>query len=247
MKLRGKTALITGGAVRMGRKLCESLDALGVHIAIHYYQSEGSAQSLKRVLDGKADIIQGDLNSELNCVSLVKKASELFGTVDILINNAAVFHKDKLSKVTEKNLLEEIWPNLFAPIFLTRAFAEVCGSGKIINMLDRRITSLDTSCIPYVLSKKSLAEFARLAALELAPNITVNGIAPGAILPPPGIDGKSLKELAGANPLERQCTEQEIADTLIYLLKNDAITGQIIYVDGGQRFLVQGSGLGVQG
>ena len=160
-----------------------------------------------------------------------------FGHLDILVSNAAVFHKDSLRNVSGKKLLDEFWPNLFAPILLIRAFASRVEKGKIVNLLDRRIAGLDVSSVPYLLTKKALAELTRLAALELAPGITVNGIAPGPVLPPPGKGKSYLRDHAGSVPLNKRITPEDIADAVIFLLKNDAITGQILFVDGGQNLL----------
>jgi pteridine reductase len=159
------------------------------------------------------------------------------GQLDILINNAAVFHKDGLLATTEAKLLGEFWPNLFAPLLLMRAFARHSGGGKIINLLDRRIAGHDTECVSYVLAKKALAELTALAALELAPRFTVNGVAPGAVLPPPGKGADYLHDQAGPVPLQRIITPQAVAQAVLTLLGNDAITGQILFVDGGQHLL----------
>ena len=107
----------------------------------------------------------------------------------------------------------------------------------MINLLDRRITSLDDSCVPYVLSKKSLAEFTRIAALELAPRITVNAVAPGAVLPPPGKGKAYLKDNAGPIPLGRLVKPEEVAAAVVFLLKSESVTGQTVFVDGGQNLL----------
>jgi len=141
-----------------------------------------------------------------------------------LVNNAAVFHKNSLRTLSGQKLLAEFWPNLFAPILLMRAFAAQAKRGKIINLLDRRITSLDASSVPYVLAKKALAEATRLAALELAPDMTVNGVAPGAILPPPGKGMAYLQDHAGPTPLKRQATPRQVAEAVVFLLQNDSIT-----------------------
>ncbi|HNX52612.1 MAG TPA: SDR family oxidoreductase, partial [Pontiellaceae bacterium] len=110
-------------------------------------------------------------------------------------------------------------------------------TGKIINLLDRRVTSHDTTCIPYMLSKKGLEELTKLAALDLAPGITVNAVAPGAILPPPKDSNNPAWEYAGTIPLGKRPTPADIADAVLYLLKSDHITGQTIFVDGGQNLL----------
>lgn len=235
MNLRGKTALVTGGAVRIGRAICEALAAGGARVVIHYRNSRKEAVLLARRLGGAA--IGSGLESEESCERLVADAARAFGRLDILVNNAAVFGKDTIRTMTAAKIGQEFWPNLFVPILLTRAFARKAKRGAVLNLLDRRIAGLDASCVPYVLSKKSLAEFTRIAALDLAPRIRVNGIAPGAVLPPPGKGMKYLHDKAGPVPLKRQVRPEDIARAAVALLENDSITGQILFVDGGQHLL----------
>lgn len=243
MNLKGKAALVTGGAARIGRAICLALAARGAHVVVHYHRSARDAAELTRLVrgrGGKAWAIQAALDSEKACSSLIRRAAARAGRLDILVNNAAVFHKDSLRGVTGDKLQAEFWPNLFAPMLLMRAFAERARKGKIINLLDRRITSLDTSCVPYLLSKKALAEVTRIAALELAPRITVNGVAPGAVLPPPGRGAKYLRDQAGPVPLNRQVRPEDVAEAVVFLLEHDAVTGQVLFVDGGQHLLGNG-------
>jgi len=231
---------VTGGAVRIGRAICETLAGAGLNVVVHYRQSAAEAEALCAELERRgvrAWALAADLTSEAACTSLVQRAAAAAGRLDILINNAAMFHKDSLSTTTEAKLLAEFWPNLFAPLLLMRALAQQSAGGKIINLLDRRIAGHDTECVPYVLAKKALAELTQLAARELAPRFTVNGVAPGAILPPPGKGVDYLLDHAGPVPLQRQVTPAEVAAAVLALLQNDAITGQVLYVDGGQHLL----------
>lgn len=232
--------MITGGAVRIGRAIACGLADHGANSIVHYRNSEAEARRLCDILQEKgvrAASLQADLSSEQACKDLLGHARDCFGRLDILINNASLFNKDTFPAVTAEKIFTEFWSNLIAPMLLIRYFGENAQRGKIINLLDRRITDHDTSCVPYLLSKKGLAECTRLAALEYAPAITVNGVAPGAVLPPPGKGKDYLLEHAGYIPLEHQCTEEEIALAVLFLLKSDALTGQIIYVDGGQHLL----------
>ncbi len=238
MKLKGKVALVTGGAVRIGRAICEALAESGAHVCVHYRRSESEAESLRELLErhqGRVYLLQADLTSEEACDRLVQEAWDVAGSIDILVNNASLFKKVSLEESTAEAIGEEFWPNLYAPLHLMRAFAKRFQQGKIVNLLDRRITSPDPSCVPYWLSKKALAELTQLAALEWAPGIAVNGVAPGAVLPPPDKGEDYLKEHAGYVPLERQITPREVAEAVLFLLRSDALTGQIVYVDGGQH------------
>ena len=250
MNLRSSTALVTGGAVRIGRAICLALAERGCNVVVHYHRSAAQAKALCRELEKKsvrAFVVQGNLGSPAGCERVIREARRKAGALNILINNAAVFHKDTIESMTEDKLLSELRVNLLAPMALTRAFAclnQEQGNreqervlAKVINLLDRRITGNDPACVPYVLSKKMLAEFTRSAALELAPRITVNGVAPGAILPPPGRGAGRVRDLAGRSPLKRQCTPEDVASAIVYLLESDAITGQTLFVDGGQHLL----------
>lgn len=240
MELSGKTALITGGAVRLGRAMALDLARCGARIVIHYRHSVHDARSLVDELRGQgteAFLVQADLVSEAACQAALAESIALAGRLDILVNNAAVFHKHRIADADEATVLGEFWPNLFAPLFLIRAFAATAERGRILNMLDRRITSHDAGCVPYLLSKKGLEELTYLAARELAPAFTVNAVAPGALLPPPGEDAGYLAEHAGPVPLEVACTTDDICAAARYLLSSDVLTGQVMFVDGGQHLL----------
>lgn len=243
MNLRGKTALVTGGAVRIGRAVCEALAAEGCHVVIHCSRSVESAQQLARTLRGrdvKAWVVKEAIDSESDCRSLMAAALRVAGPLDILVNNAAVFHKNPLKAVTEKTLMVEFGINLFAPILLTRMFAEQADKGAVVNLLDRRIRANDAECLPYSLSKKALAAFTEEAALALAPDITVNAVAPGPVLPPPGKGSQYLFERAGRIPLKRRITPKDIAEGVVQLLRFEGVTGQTLFMDGGQHLLGNG-------
>ena len=231
MTLKGKRALITGGAVRIGRAIVEALQAEGVEVIVHFQGSEEEANALS------PQTIQADLADPAQCETLMQRASEQFGQIDILINNAAVFYQTQLADATHELTLNELQINLLAPLALTRGFAKQTRAGKIINLLDRRITDHDTSCVPYMLSKKGLEELTQLSALDLAPGITVNAVAPGAVLSPPDKESDIAWEPAGTIPLEKRPTPADIAEAVLYLLKTDIITGQTLFIDGGQNLL----------
>ena len=243
MNLAGKRALVTGGAVRIGRAICEALAKRGCIVVIHYRNSEEEAHLLAgslKVDGGEAYAVQSDLGDESTCARLIEASIERAGGLDILVNNAAVFNRDALLETTEAKLLSELQTNAFAPIFLTRALAQRTERGKIVNLLDQRIEGLEIGALAYNLSKRMLADFTELAALELAPGFTVNGVAPGPILPPPGEGDERTRELAGATPLGVPLTPEAVAGAVVYLLEADGVTGQTIFVDGGQRLLRTG-------
>ncbi len=243
MELSGRKALVTGGAVRIGRAICERLAERGVDVVIHYQNSGTEAEELCEELKSKgvaAWTVSADLSSGDDCVRLIDQVQKETGGLDFLVNNAAVFLRDTLADLDVEEAMGQIKVNLMAPLVLMRRFVEICGKGKIVNLLDRRVAGWDPEHLSYTLSKKALAEATLAAAREWAPAVTVNAVAPGAILPPSGEGDEYLREKAGHVPLERDCTVNDVADAVTFLLESDALTGQILYVDGGQH-LVNGS------
>jgi NAD(P)-dependent dehydrogenase (short-subunit alcohol dehydrogenase family) len=244
VNLEGKTALVTGGAVRIGRAIGEALAGEGCNVIVHCNTSRSAARQLvQRLRAGGvgAWAVQARLRGESDCERLMARAVRVAGKVDILVNNAAVFHKHGLRDTSEARLMTELRINALVPVFLTRSFARRLArgapgpAGKVVNLLDRRIAGGGAGCLPYLLSKKMLAEFTAIAALELAPGITVNAVAPGPVLPPAAGSRSAAKEPAGTLPLGRRIAPRDVAMAVIYLLQSDAVTGQVIFVDGGQH------------
>ncbi len=230
MVLKGKRVLVTGGAVRIGKVISLALQAAGAEVVVHYRNSKAEAEALSPF------IVQADLQRVEECARLIERV----GPLDILVNNASVFTKDSLAEATPERVRREFQVNLFSPMELTRAFAAQAGQGAVVNLLDRRIRCNDTSCLPYSISKKGLAELTKLSALELAPDIRVNAVAPGPVLSPPGSIAANTCELAGNIPLDKLPTLESIAAAVLFLLQADSITGQILFVDGGQHLLGNG-------
>jgi NAD(P)-dependent dehydrogenase (short-subunit alcohol dehydrogenase family) len=230
MILNGKRALVTGGAVRIGKAITLALQSAGVEVVVHYRNSDEEAKALSPFT------VQADLQSAEECSRLIGRV----GKVDILINNASVFTKDSMGEASPDRVQREFAINLFAPLELTRQFAAQTDKGAVVNLLDRRIRANDKTCLPYSITKKGLEELTKLSALELAPDIRVNAVAPGPILPPPGSSVKSVRELAGNIPLDLLPTPENIAEAALFLLQADYCTGQVIYVDGGQHLLGNG-------
>jgi NAD(P)-dependent dehydrogenase (short-subunit alcohol dehydrogenase family) len=238
MDLTNKTALVTGGAVRIGRAICEALAREGCRVVIHCNRSARQARALAMRLrrdGGQAWVVQGDFRSPGGCERVMARAFRAAGTVDVLVNNASVFHKQSLLAATDADLRAEWEVNLAAPLRLMQAFARRARRGKIVNLLDRRIASRQLDAVPYLLSKKALAELTRLAAIELAPAIMVNGVAPGAVL---AANRKgNAREKAGRFLLGRRPAVDDVVRALVFLLHADSITGQIIFVDSGQHLV----------
>ncbi len=244
--LQDKVALVTGGAVRLGREIALAMAREGCDIVVHYRDSAPEAEVLVdeiREMGRQAWLVCGDLSNTYAPEVVMRTAWELAGWVDILINNASVFSHVSLDESTVDDL-EEIWHvNALAPMVMAKTLANLAASseilpddycGRVVNILDRRIVKPDKGRLPYWLSKKCLEAFTLAGALELAPRITVNAVAPGPVIPP---EDQELREYAGLMPLAVRCIPSDIAEAVIYLSRAVAVTGQILYVDSGQHLL----------
>jgi pteridine reductase len=241
MELDAKVALVTGGAVRLGRALALALAREGARLVIHYHSSvEPAVETVAQVraLGSDAVALQADLSQFEQVPSIIARAAAHFGQVDILVNSAAVFETADLAQTTETDWDKHFDLNLKSPFFLTQAFAAHVGKDRpahIVNIADWRGLRPDVTHLVYSLTKASLLSMTQALALALAPNIQVNAIAPGAILPPPGKDQAYLDQLAERIPLRRTGSPEEIGRALIYLLKSDFVTGETIFVTGGEH------------
>jgi pteridine reductase len=239
-KLAGKTALITGASKRIGHAISLALAQEGINVVIHYCSSKKQAEKLGAELTKhkvKSWLVRADFEKAKEPDLLIARILKMTGSLDILINNASLFLPDTLKQMDFEILLRHIQVNVWAPLVLSRQFARLGRKGKIINLLDSRIAGSDRSHVAYILSKHMLSVLTKMTALEFAPHVTVNGIAPALILPPLGKTRRYLKQLAGTVPLKRHGNPNDIANAVIYLLKNDFLTGQIINVDGGLHLM----------
>lgn len=234
--LVGRTALVTGAARRIGRAMALALAGQGAGVVVHHNRSEGEAVVLCdeiRRSGGSAWRVQGDLADEGQVKRLFQDAVAQGGPIDILINNASLYERDTLWEATEESILLNLRVHALAPLSLARAMAGQGGAGHVINLLDTRVTVYDKEHASYHISKRVLLTLTRMLALELAPGIAVNAIAPGLILPPVGEDESYLQRLAHACPLNRYGGSQDVIDAMLFLVHSRFVTGQILYIDGG--------------
>lgn len=245
-KLKGKVALVTGASRRIGRAIAIALAEEGVHIVAHD-RRQMEMETIK-VCDevvgcgAKSWNIMADMEKPEEYETLVARALKAAGSLDILINNASIFSPSTLIDVGFSDVTRHLQVNAWAPFVLSREFSRLLGRGKIINLLDTKIQGHDPAHVAYILSKHTLSVLTKMCALEFAPTITVNGVAPGLILPPAGKDERYLDQLAQTVPLKRHGGPEDITEAILYLLKNDFVTGQIIYVDGGRHLLEEAHG-----
>lgn len=240
MDLRDKVAIVTGGAVRLGRALALALAEQGARLVIHYNSSAGLAEEtlaqIKALSDGIA--VRADLRQVNQVKAIIAHAVEHFGQVDVLINSAAIFEPGGISDTTETDWDRHFEINLKAPFFLCQAFAAQVGKerpGHIINIADWRATRPRANFLAYTLTKAALITMTYSLAQALAPNIQVNAIAPGLILPPPGKDQAYLEQMAQTIPAHKAGSPDDIAKAMLFLLGSDFITGELIFVTGGEH------------
>ena len=235
MFIKDKTVLVTGGAVRIGRAICTAFAHAGAKVIIHYNKSGKEAAELLRIL-GSEKAGHQLVKCELSALSSAERLIPALGRIDILVNNASGYFPCPLGKENIAIAEKQFAINLHAPLLLMRKFQEQkIKSGCIINLLDQRIAKFSPADGSYTLSKKALAEATCTSALQWAPRIRVNGVAPGAILPPRGMEKSKMKIQLSMTPMKKAPTPAEVAKACIFLAENDSITGQIIFVDGGQH------------
>ncbi|MCA1901945.1 MAG: SDR family NAD(P)-dependent oxidoreductase, partial [Candidatus Hydrogenedens sp.] len=187
--LNGMNALITGSALRIGRAIALRLAKEGVNLLLHYNTSEEEVISLAKELKSysiKTAILKADLINPQSANSLYEQTINIFGEIDILINNASIFPVKLFDSFSYHDLISSINIHSWAPLQLSRRMKKQHKKGVIINFLDSRLWDYDDKHISYYLGKQLLRTLTRMLAMELAPNIRVNAIAPGLILPPPG-------------------------------------------------------------
>ncbi|MGD0090723.1 MAG: SDR family oxidoreductase [Planctomycetota bacterium] len=236
--LAGKTALVTGAAKRLGRAVALALAREGVNVIVHYSTSASEAEATAREIRRqrvKAWTLRADLAEPAQVQGLFAEALKVAGPVAYLVNNASVFAPSRLTDFTAEELQANVQLNALAPLFLARALAAQHRAGAVVNFLDARIADYDREHAAYHLSKRMLHSLTKMMALEFAPLVRVNAVAPGLILPPPGKDEAYLRRLVNTNPLHRIGTPEGVAAAAVFLLRSEFITGQVIYVDGGRH------------
>lgn len=241
MNLMGKAALVTGGAIRIGKAISTELAKHGVNIALNYNRSVEEALQLKQDLSAngvKVELFKADISDINSLPELFKKVNETFGQIDILINNAGIYPKDTLKTLKTETLEPLFAINLFAPLVLMREFARQIpedGQGKIINIIDAKIFKHHPETFMYRLTKVALWEATQLAAMELAPRVTVNAISPGLMMSLAGYEHLDMQAVAERRvPLKMLGSGEIVAQNVIHILEQDFMTGNNIVLDGGE-------------
>jgi NAD(P)-dependent dehydrogenase (short-subunit alcohol dehydrogenase family) len=235
-------ALVTGGGRRLGRAVALQAAAAGFDVVVHYNASRGEAEAVARDIEAsgvRAALIGGDLSDPDIAADIVPRAiAETRAPLAALVNSAAIFEHDALADFTPRALARHIAINTTAPILLSRAFAAAlpeAARGAIVNFLDFKLAQPYPDHFSYTLSKYALMGAGELLTRALLPRVRVNAVAPGYVLPAPGQPEADYLRLHAQTPLERGATAEELAQAVVFLLTNEAITGQTIYVDAGLR------------
>lgn len=244
--LQDKAVLITGGARRVGAHVARLLHQQGMRIAIHYRSSEHEAlmlaEELERARAGSVALMQADLLDTAALPTLIDEAVARFGRIDVLINNASSFYPTPVQSATEADWEDLIGTNLRAPFFLSRAAASYLKmvGGCIVNMIDIHAQRPLKNYPIYSAAKAGLAMLTRSLARELAPEVRVNGVAPGTILwPEAGLDPAVQQEILARTPQKRAGSPDDVARAILFLVRDaDYITGQVIAVDGGRSIVM---------
>jgi NAD(P)-dependent dehydrogenase (short-subunit alcohol dehydrogenase family) len=234
-------ALVTGAAKRVGRTLALALAADGWAVAVHYRASAAEAAGLVAEIvagGGRAMALRADLAVEAEVLGLVPAAVAALGPLGLLVNNASHFARDTVLSATRASWDAHVEPNLRAPLVLSQAFARqrpAAAKGLIVNLLDQRVLKPGPTFISYGVAKAGLWALTQALALALAPQVRVNGIGPGYMLPDAGQSEADFRKWVERQPLRNGGTPEEAAAALRFIIAAPSMTGQIIALDGGQH------------
>jgi pteridine reductase len=241
MKTAGKTALITGGAHRVGKAITMTLARAGANVVVNYYRSDAAAQETvreARALGVGALAVQADVGDMEQARALAAAAAERFGGVDILVNSASIWLKTPLPMGDFSGWRRVLSVLLDGSMALADALAPAMtarGEGAIVNIVDLSAWKPFPGYIAHSVGKAGLLALTRQLAVELAPAVSVNAVAPGPVLAPPGYDPAQIARAARGTLKGRWGTAQDVADAVRFLVEAEYITGEVIVVDGGER------------
>jgi pteridine reductase len=239
MELRGRVALVTGGARRVGAAIVRALAAKGMVVAVHYGSSAGEAEQVVtevRKGGGKAEAFGADLRQVDAAKGLADRVAATFGGLDVVVNSAANMLEGAVESVTPEQWEETFSLNLRAPFFVTQGALPHLrkGKGKVVNIADLAGLEPWPKYVAHCTSKAGVVMLTKSLARALAPDITVNAVAPGAVLLPDDWDEAARRHFAETTPLKRLGSADDVAGAVVYLLEADYVTGEVLVVDGGR-------------
>ena len=237
-----KTIFITGAAKRIGKEIALCFSEMGWNIIIHYNSSKNDAQVLADEINGtnpdSAITVQGNLDVKEDVEKVINEVRDAFPTIDLLINNASTFYPTPIEDISEEHWDKLVGSNLKGPLFLIKGLKDKLkeSKGSIINITDTNLSKGVANYSIYSAAKAGLESITKGLARELAPDIKVNAIAPGAMLEPPDVTWteEQKSKVISTIPLNRMGSEKDISEAVKFLAKSSYITGQIIKVDGGR-------------
>ena len=234
MDLEGRVAVVTGSAIRVGRAIVLGLAASGADVFIHYGQSKDAA--VDTAAEAESLGVRAATGSVEHADQVIEQAEASLGPVSLLVNSASRFPEDTASEFEFDTWQRTLDLTLSSPVMITKAFAKRLPEdlgGAVVNVADARTTRPYRRHFSYMVAKGGIDTFTRTAALGLAPRIRVNAVALGVILPPTGQENTYEERLAARLPLQRVGGTGPVVDTVLFLMRNDFITGEIVHVDGG--------------
>ena len=243
LPLAGKIALVTGGGVRVGRAISLGLAAAGADVAVHYRSSRsdaGSAAEAIRALGRRAEVVEGDLSRPEDCRRIVREAISALTSLDFLVHSAANFHRAPIEETDETLWDSAMNVNARAGFLLSREAAPTLRArrGRIVVISDFLAESPERNYFAHSVSKSAAEGLVRALAVALAPEVAVNGVAPGTVLPPKGTSAEEIERLARRLPEKRIGSAEDVAATVVFLCAGpDFLTGQVIRVDGGRSIV----------
>ena len=237
--MEARKIIITGGATRIGAAIAQRLSGPNKEIVIHFNKSRSKAEILRKrlvKLGAKIYLVKGDLSREKDVYKIIKFSKLKMKYFDCLINNASIFENDKLLNFNSKSWKKHITINLKAPAILCKEFGKnIRGkNNNIVNIIDQRVFKLTPYFFSYTISKTGLYTLTKTSAMSLAPNVRVNGIAPGPTIKNKRQSDKHFKNQYLATPLKHQVDVKEICNAVDFFIKNSSITGQVLAIDSGQ-------------
>ena len=239
--MKNRNLLITGAATRVGKAIAIHFAERGWNIALHYFKSSTKARKLKKIIEKcwvKVVLIKADLKDPSQVEKIVPLAKKKLGSIECLINNAALFEKDDITNFTTNSWNNHLNINLLAPTILTKQFAKQAPKktlSNIINIIDQRIFNLTPFFMSYTISKSGLQTLTKTMAMRLSPNIKVNAIAPGPTIKSKRQTTRHFRNQIKSTLLKKSVKVEDICNTIEFLINNNSITGQIIAVDSGQN------------
>ena len=245
MKLNGKTALVTGAARRIGQSIALTLASEGASVLVHTRIPSADADEtllLIQKLDNpetgtKAELVYQDLSNPDSTDLWFRKIMEQCAGVDILVNSACSYPADTLDSMSGDALEQAMAVQVLSPLVMMRRLKKSGRPAQIINILDARVMDRNPNHASYHLAKRSLWHLTQNLALEYAPVIRVNSVAPGIILPIQGKGREWMNRMSESNPLRCCGNPEDVANAVLYLAQADFVTGQVIFVDGGRHLL----------